>query len=224
MKNIFKYTFLFCLLSTFACKKKDSISNHTISGQVYNLCTDSGIGNITVYIRENGGRIAQTVSSVNGNFTLSNVSVHSNSDYKYEIYIPSVNGSGTGPEIGIDGFDLTLDKSKIGQSIVCNVVPHLKMWNLYFPVGTSLTVSDTFTLMLQQNIFRKNNSSGKNVIAVCNSPAIAPPDTNYIGGINDYPMGWWYSTLDKTKSGTHIITKDSFYVGYGAIKTDTIPW
>jgi hypothetical protein len=224
MTNILKYTFLFCLLTTFACKKKDTVSNHTVSGQVYNLCTDSGMANITVYVRENGGVIAQTISSANGNFVLNNMPVHSNTDYKYEVYIPSVNGAGTGPEIGIDGFYLILDKTKMEPSVVCNVVPHLKAWNLYFPFGTTLTVADTFTLVLQQNVFHKNNSSGKNVITVCNSPTIVPPSSNYIGSINDYPMGWWYSTLGKIKNGTHTITTDSFYVGYGVIKTDTIPW
>jgi len=37
-------------------------------------------------------------------------------------------------------------------------------------------------------------------------------------------MGWWHTMLDKTVNGSHILQKDSFYIGYGGTVTDTIPW
>jgi len=61
-----------------SCKKdKDEVSSQTIHGQVYNLCTDSGMANITVYLQQNGSNIAQTNSGANGNFSFSNVQIHS---------------------------------------------------------------------------------------------------------------------------------------------------
>ena len=51
-----------------------------------------------------------------------------------------------------------------------------------------------------------------------------PPPSNFIDNIGNHCMGWWHTTLDKTKNGIHTIKTDSFYVGWGATVTDTIPW
>lgn len=208
-----------------SCKKdaaNDTITTQTIHGQVYNLCTDSGLLNCTVFLQQNGSTIAQMNSGATGNFTFSNVQIHSSKDYSYELTIPSISGIGGGG--GINGNNITIDKSKIGQTQVLYVEPSFNNWMLYFPAHSNITISDTFILTLQQNIYRTNVPNGTYQIVAGNSPTYPLNSSNFIGNVGPYWMGWWQATLNRTVNGTHIIKKDSFYLGWNVNVTDTIPW
>jgi len=119
---------------------------------------------------------------------------------------------------------MSIIKSNINQNQMLEVVPRIQNMYLYFPANTALTINDTFTLVLQQNIFHKNVPNGVYQIVAGDSPTYPPPHNNFIGSIGSYPMGRWKVILDKTKNGVHIIKTDSFYVSWGATVTDTIPW
>lgn len=46
----------------------------------------------------------------------------------------------------------------------------------------------------------------------------------YENGAGNYPMGKYIIDIDKWISGVHTTSKDSIYLGWGAIKTHTINW
>jgi len=222
-----------------SCKKdsssNDTVTTQTIHGQVYNLCTDSGLANCTVFLNINnstgGGSTLQTISGANGMFSFANVQIHSNSDYTYDLEVQDNTAGGYQPDI--DGNDVGIDKSKISQTWMIPVIPIADYWRLYFPSSiTSAIYSDTFTLVLQQNILHKNVPSinYSMTLAVCPCPTPTPTawaPINNIGNISGYWMGMWYSTLNKTHNGVHTITRDSFYIPWVPPHlsiADTIPW
>ena len=224
MKKILKILFVFLLVFTISCKKDsdtDKVTTQTIHWQVYNLCTDSGMTNIAVSLQENGNTIGQIISGTNGSFSFNNIQIHSSNSYTYQLYIPSESGIGGGG--GIDAGYYTADKDKLNSPLILDVIPHSNQIILYYPANTHLSLNDTFILSVQQNIYHKNIPNGNFKVIAGNCPNY-PPSTNFIGNIDNYWMGWWQVTLDKTKNGVHIIKTDSFYIGYKATVTDTIPW
>jgi len=160
-KKIIALLFVVVVVFLGACKKdSDTITSQTIHGQVYNLCNDSGMANITVYLQQNGNNIAQLNSDANGNFSFSNVQVHSSNDYTYGFYIPSKSGI-AGVGVGFDGVSVDIVKSSINSPFILSVVPHTKDWYLYFPASISPSIyNDTFTLVIQQNTYHKNMPNG----------------------------------------------------------------
>jgi hypothetical protein len=222
MKHFVLYFLI--LFSVYSCKK-DTITNYSVNGQVYNLSTDSGITNVTVFLNmysSSGNSSLSTTSGANGNFSFNNVPVHSNSDYTYSLNIPSNSAGGYKP--AIDGSTINIDKSKINQKQILNVVPRTASWKLHFPAGTHIAITDTFKLTIQQNIVHANLPSWNYKLIEGDCPTYPPPTSNYIDNVGSYWMGRWYSRLDRTQNGLHIIKTDSFYIGWGAYQTDTIPW
>ncbi|MBS1646443.1 MAG: hypothetical protein JST67_03780 [Bacteroidetes bacterium] len=171
-----KYVLLVIVLLLYvACKKNggDSISTHTIHGQVYNLCTDSGMANITVYLKENGNTIAQMNSGTGGSFSFSNVQIHSNDEYVYELYIDSKSGIG---DVGFQGDDEEIIKTGIDNPFTLYVVPCTLNWQIYFPASISASIyNDTFTLIVQQKIYAKNVPNGVNTLTMAIGPHTPPP-------------------------------------------------
>lgn len=213
-----------------SCKKdaaNDTITTQTIHGQVYNLCTDSGLVNCTVFLNINnsasGGSTLQTVSGTNGMFSFANVQIHSSSDYTYDLEVQD-NPLACCGKPGIDGAGVGINKSNLTQTYVLNVTPHFNSWNLYFP-NTLFTASDTFVMTYQQNTYHKNVTGAyTNWQLVDNCPCPITTPTHKSAGFDNYWMGWWQVTYNKTTNGVHTIKTDSFYVGWGATVIDTIPW
>lgn len=217
--------FLYLSLIFYACRRdpNDNVSKQTIYGKVYNLSTDSGLSNTKVYLDitgPNGSSSLSALSGVNGSFSFPDVQVHSSSDYSYALKVPS-NGAG-GYEPAINGTTLALDKSNLNQSQILYVIPRFKEWYLYFP-NTLFTSQDTFILTLTQNTIHKNLPS-YNYQSISNCPCPLSTPTNSLAALADYWTGWWQVTLDKTKNGIQTLNTDSFYLGWGATVTDTIPW
>ncbi|MBS1646442.1 MAG: hypothetical protein JST67_03775 [Bacteroidetes bacterium] len=222
------------ILLVFACKKNnsasssaDTVSSQNIHGQVYNLCTDSGLVNCTVYLQENGNTIAQMQSGVNGAFTFSNVSIHSSSDYNYTIQtIDNPDGGGLTPPI--DGGTAIISKENYAQIYTVNILAKFNQLYLYLPVKSRNTM-DTVVVTLQQNVFHKNVPGGNyNLIYNFTLPLPPPPLGYNTGELDDvsskYWMGWWNIKTDRIERGVHITKTDSIYIGWGAAVTDTIPW
>ncbi len=104
-------------------------------------------------------------------------------------------------------------------------MPHSGDMTLFFPANVNYTPNDTFILTIQQNILHKNVPSAIYSLTIAIGPySTPPPPINALGNIGSYWMGWWHTTLNKTKNGVHIIKTDSFYVGWWKAVTDTIPW
>ncbi len=177
-----------------------------------------------MFLKENGNTIGQLNSGANGNFTFSNVQIHSSSSYAYALQTIDNPDGGHG-EPPISGDAISLDKEDLNKIYKLQVVPLVLQWYLYFPSGTVLSTGDTILLTLRQKIFQKNFPSGNYLLTLCNSPTYTFVTTNnYIGDLSFEWMGWWYSTLSKTKNGVHSLKTDSFYVGWNVNVTDTIPW
>ena len=175
MKNIVKCLLVLFILFATCCKKdKDTVTTATIHGQVYNMCTDSGLVNCTVFLNQNGSTIAQMQSGAGGNVTFSNVQIHSSSSYTYDLEVQSNTAGGYKPDI--DGNVVGIDKSKISQTLAIDVLPIADYWRLYFPSSiTTAIYSDTFTLVIQQNIFHKNMPNGNYKITELICPCTPPP-------------------------------------------------
>jgi hypothetical protein len=221
MKSVLHFIFICLLFFAFGCKKDtDIISTETIHGQVYNICNDSGLANIPVYLQENGSNIAQTVSGVNGNFSFTNVKVHSAGAYSYAIYIywhgaasPAIDGA----SVPVPNFPTTLN-------YVVKVMPRLYDWRIYCP-NTTFLPTDTFSVVFQQNILHNNLSNpNNNIWTVSETCPCTYGATNYLGSLSNFPAGMWQVTLRRTKNGVHTLQTDSFYVGWGATQTDTLFW
>lgn len=220
------------LVFTISCKKDkdtDLVTTQTIHGQVYNLCTDSGLENVTVNLNINnsgGSSSLNTISNSNGDFSFSNVQINSNSKYTYNLEVASVSGIG-GASYAINGANIEIDKESLNQFFSLKVAPHANNWRLYLPASiTAAIYNDTFTLTLQQKTLHKNDPSITTyslteVIAPCPPP---PAPINFIDNMGNYWMGWWETKLDKTSNGIHTIKIDSFYVGWSTVGVDTLPW
>lgn len=198
-----------------SCKKKDIITTQIIHGQIFNLSTDSGLANVTIYFEENNNLIARTISGANGMFSLPNVQIHSSGDYAYNFVIPEIEG------IYADAFG-DIDKSTLNQPQIISIIGLFNTWSLYFP-NTLFTANDTFVLTLQQNTYHKTLATG-NWQSITNCPCSITAPTHSLSGLSFWAMGWWQVTYNKTTNGVHTIKTDSFYVGWKANITDTIPW
>lgn len=218
------------LLIGLSCKKdkKDETTTTTINGRVLNLCTNQTMANIAIsFISKgpSGSSSVQTYSDSNGNFTFSNVQINFSDDYKYSVYIESKSGIGSGPEVGFDGVEVYVDKSDLGHYFNLGVAPHFKLWYFYFPTGTNISPSDTITLTIEQKVMKANRPSSIYQLPLLDSPTYpATISNNSLGHIGNYWMGWWHSTLERTKNGVHIVKTDSFYIDWGETRADTIPY
>ena len=222
----FKFVFLIFLLLSASCKKEqDMVTTQALHGQVYNMCTDSGLVNCTVFLKLNGSNIAQMQSGASGNFTFNNVQIHSSSSYTYALAtIDNPDGGGGLPPIW--GASVAIEKGNSNRPYILQVIPETLQWYLYFPSGVSVVSTDTIFLSLQQKVFHKNLPNGVYVSSLYNCPTytFSGIHNNYISDESFSWMGWWFSTLIKTKNGITTNKTDSFYVPWNASSTDTIPW
>ena len=219
MKTTLYFLFIWFLVFAFGCKKDaDVISTQTIHGQVFNVCTDSGLANIPVYLQENGINIAQTVSGANGNFSFINAKTHSSGDYNYALYVYSHGAASP----AIDGASVPVMNFATTLNYVVKVRTRLYSGSTYFR-NTTFLQTDTFSYVLQQTIFHKNVPYDDSWQVSQSSPCNYCP-TNYMGNISNFPSGMWRVTLYRTKNGVHTTQTDSFYVGWGVTRVDTLLW
>ncbi|MEO8761085.1 MAG: hypothetical protein ABI448_09350 [Bacteroidia bacterium] len=184
-----------------SCKKDDVVSSQTIRGRVYNLCNDSAMTGVFVYVFENNNVTAQGVSDATGSFLISNVQIHSNSHYVYTL-----------------SSAITIDKNNPSAFHTLGFVQTGSL-SLHLPKRALLT--DTFQLTMQQNVYHKNYPSGNYIVNISGPPTNQSGD---IGNGNELVIGWWHLTTDRIKNGVHIVKADSFYLPYNNFYTDTIPW
>ncbi len=226
MKKLYYLSFILLILFLAnSCRKEDdTVSTQTISGMVYNQCTDSGLANVQVFLKINKDnspfQSLETTSGINGTFSFSNVDIHSNSKFTYAIYIPSKSGIGGG-ETGFNGTTLSFNNNESSIFFKTRVTPKFLLINVSTIYSNSVSnLNDSIVLIFSQKTFHKNivdlpyTFGGGTYGIIGNS--------NYSQG--NYPMGLYNIAIDKWKNGIHTNTQDSIYLGWGATKPYTVNW
>ncbi len=216
-------TIIACLFIFACCKKdKDQIILHDIKGMVYNNCTDSGLANVTVYLKDGKGLNLSTVSDAVGNFIFRGVDIHSSSQYNYNIYIPSKSGIGasTFEYCGFVGTTLSFNYDEADMFFKPRVTP--KFLQLSVIYQGSCNVNDTINPLFTQEIYHKNVSSSPFQFYMGTNGSL-PNATLYN---YNYPMGKYKIKITRFNSVTSEYTTsyDSIYLEWGANKTYTINW
>ena len=202
-------------------KDKDHITQHDIKGMVYNNCTDSGLANVTVYLKDGQGLDVNTVSDGGGNFVFPGVSIHDNSKYTYSIYIPSKSGDNatTFEYCRFIGASLSFNHDEADMNFKPRVEPGCLLYTIYTNPTPITNSSDSVIYTAYQNTLHKNNSIATYTWGGGGQGTGVSWD-NYGG----YPMGKQVFQIDIWRSGVHTTKKDSIYLTWGANKTYTINW
>jgi hypothetical protein len=229
MGNFKIIAYICLLLLLFSCKKDekdDTLNKQTLNGMVYNNCTDSGLAGIKVYFEtfKDNSKISsyETMSGVNGNFSFTDVDIHSNSKYTYAIYIPSISGIGANkPELTrFDGTTMYFSRDEASTFFKPRITPGF--YNLCFVIkpNTYINYPDSVNCKFQQNIFHNNVSTLPYKLEITQFYL----QNGYVYCFANYPMGLWHLTIDKWKTNVLSTINDSIYIGYTDTKTYTINW
>ena len=223
-------------LIVFSCKKqaelsgealdRDSIIYKDIKGKVYNLCTDSGLAGIKVYLEIYDRKGLHTkynqISGINGEYIFENVELHTNPEYNYSLYIPSKSGFSAKDResCGIKGGSLSFDLEDTETLLQTNVIPSFIYMNIYFVRDATGPETDTVRVHFEQNTYHKN---------VPDFPHAFGGDTYgsrkyFKGGVGNYPMGLYDVTIDTWKGGLHERKYDKLYIPYGDTAAYVVHW
>ncbi|MCC7534140.1 MAG: hypothetical protein IT246_09385 [Bacteroidia bacterium] len=217
-------TIIACLFIFACCKKdKDQIILHDIKGMVYNNCTDSGLANVTVYLKDGKGLNLSTVSDAVGNFIFKGVDIHSSSQYNYNIYIPSKSGTNatTFEYCGFVGTTLSFNYDEADMFFKPRVMPRYLSLNLFCNKSPITDSNDSIMFFFTNSTLHKNMPDYPYRFG---GGGFYGTNSYNIGNIGNYPMGKYIIDIDKWVSGVHTYTKDSIYLEWGANKTYTINW
>jgi len=180
----------------------------------YNNCTDSGLAGVKVYLHILQDQAIvekfETISGDGGNFIFSNASIHNDEKFTYAIYIPSKSGTNAteASQVRFDGTTIYFTKSEFYIFLKPRVTPGFLLYTIYY-LTTPTNTDDSILVYYEQKKFHKN-----------------VPDLPYKLGwggygnydkqsdfYGDYPMGEYFVTIIKYKSGTHTINYDTIYLG-----------
>jgi len=206
----------------------DILEKKDVKGMVYNLCTDGGLGGITVYLEiyKEKDLIFKTsqVSDEQGFFTFPQVGLHSSSLFKHSLYIPSKSGIGAKNKetCGIMGGSLAFSVLDADKLLQPRVIPSFIYIAFYFPRQQVTTGSDSIIARFAQNTYHKNvpdypYTFGDGSIGTQNG---------YTGhtSVGNYPMGLYHIVVDKWVSGVHTQWKDSLFTNYGDTAAYVVHW
>jgi len=150
---------VFMLVSCKKDKENDIVTKQTLKGMVFNKCTDSGLANVTVYLKtykdEKGIASRETVSDAAGNFSFENTEIHSSSKYSYAIHIPSKSGDGaTTPEYaGFNGTTMHFTGKEVNMNTFLKPRVTPKALKLCFVVEPTVFINYPDSLYnIQQNM------------------------------------------------------------------------
>jgi hypothetical protein len=221
MKKLIIFLIGVMFLCTYCKREKDTITTHNLKGIVFNNCTDSGLANVTVYLR-NGNKILQsTVSETNGNFRFNNAEIHSSSKYNYNVFIESKSGTNATKfeDCGFTGTTIYFKHNEADAFFKPRVTPRFLLFVIYCNKIPVTNVNDSVIYYCTNYTFHKN-----------------VPDYPYrwggggygLGVYTDnnggYPMGKYIIDINYWKTGIKTIKNDSIYLNWGANTTYTINW
>ncbi|MBC7413246.1 MAG: carboxypeptidase regulatory-like domain-containing protein [Bacteroidia bacterium] len=208
-----------CAIVIAGCiKEKDKIEYHSIKGNVYNLCTDSGLANIKVYLLTSNTATIETISDSKGNYIFENVPIHSLSKYKYAVSIPGKSGAGT-KETAFEGATIYFNKTETDTFFVLKVIPSYTSLYINFITNDAI-LGDTIFATLRNYTFHKN------------VPHLPYPYTmgsnaqfkNISDHHADAPMGKYNIEYKIKKIGIVTLRYDSLYIGMNEEKKIVVNW
>lgn len=221
MKKLITIFFLL-VFAFFACKRdKDIVTKQDLKGNVFNNCTDSGLANVTVYLRNGSKILRTTVSEVSGNFNFNNVEIHSSSKYNYNIYIESKSGTNATKfeDCGFTGTTIFFKYNEADAFFKPRVTPHFLLFAIYCNKTPITNMNDSIIYYCTNYTFHEN---------VIDDPykwgGAGYGLGVYNNNISGYPMGKYIIDVNCWKSGIKTTKKDSIYLGWGANTSYTLNW
>jgi hypothetical protein len=232
---------IFILLTIFnwsACRKEgpiinpneklteDSLIYRDVKGMVYNVCTDSGIAGIKVYLnvmfKNKLFKKYETLSGRNGEYMFPEAELHSDRNFEYSIYIPSKSGdlAKDFETCGIRGTNMIFNLAESDIFMKPRVVPKFIFLAMYF-IGQHIDPADSVVARFEQPVYHRNvpDYPYKFGGGVKGSPNYYPRRP-----IGNYPMGLYNIVVDKWVGGVHTQWKDSLYTHYGDSAQYIVHW
>jgi hypothetical protein len=216
---------MFYFVILIGCKKepppvpvKDYIIPKDVRGMVFNTCTDSGLSGIKVYLkmyhRKKLLREYSTISGLSGNFTFTNIEMHSSPEYEQTIYIPSKSGDHAKDfeTCGIRGTSMWFTFGESDIFLKPPVVPKFIYFAFYFPRQQTTVASDSIIASCEQRTYHNNVPDYPYKFG---AGAIGIEGGTYPKRIGNYPMGLYHIKVDKWVNGVHTQWFDSVYAQYG---------
>lgn len=225
MKRLFLILVAGTLLQ-FSCREKDRITLHTVTGQVYNNCTDSGLAGTTVTLKTYKDKSLvkneQTVTGSDGGFVFSNVEIHSLNSYHYFAYIPGKSGDGgPGPEYAsFSGASMEFSKDEADRFLQLRVTPGFyRIFSVFTNTGGG-TDQDSVKLKYEQRRFHQNVPDMPYYYYTGSSGNIA----NDNSAMGNYPMGLYHIIKVTKRNGVITTSSDSLYIGSAGTVTYSVIW
>jgi hypothetical protein len=220
------------LIVNVSCKKKnndvaDEKIIDTIKGKVINVCTDSGAASVKVFLRtyQDGKviHVQDTFSDTNGSFEFRNVTIHTDRDFYYSLFIPGKSGGvSSNPalsEVRFDGDNTTFYGDSFSEQKKLFVTPGFALFRVYF-INEDAKNEDTLRVTFTQNTFHKNVSSFPYQFKT-GAQGADPNQEDYLWY---YPMGKYEVTIKKQTKGLFIEETDTIYLPFGASRNYTVFW
>lgn len=228
MKNLFILIILIVItLVNFSCKR-EKIIYQTIKGEVFNLCNDSTVANVPVYLMGGKNDIAfkiKTYSNTGGTFEFKNVELRES--YSYALYIPT----------SLDTIDMYHQHVEflgggctkyftINEAYNYHIlkVDPFSLWGITFKCNScnSITSPDSLSVYLWQPIVKKNMPDAPYFVRIKTTPSYNPFYNDFKTG--RLRMGKWMIEIHKYKGGAYTFLKDSIYLPYWGQNTYIINW
>lgn len=214
------------LIVTVSCHK-EKVEILTIQGEVFNLCTDSLLPNVPVYLMGGKNNVQiklKTYTNSSGTFEFRNVEIRGS--FSYALYIPTsldtinmyhqpVEFLGGGCTKYFDIKDasqyhiLKVDPFSLGITYKCNFCDYI------------IPPSDSIYAYLYQPVFKKNSPYGVYFSSIVTSRQYPFYNNHQSGSLR---MGKWILEIHKYKGGNYTYVKDSIYLPYWSRKTYTLNW
>lgn len=204
-----------------SCKKEERVLQ-TIRGEVYNLCTDSTMAGIPVYLAggTNGVQFKlKTYTDKNGQFKFENVELRST--YEYAIYVPTeyspIDIYHNPAEFYGQGDIVYFLMKQINSStyIPLKVEPQFNSLKIILP---KISSPDSCYIRFYQPVFHKNKPEYPWQLVYRSN--YYWPDTTH----DAQRMGLWKIDLYKYKNGILSYSRDSIYLFYKGNATYTLTW
>ncbi len=220
--------FLICLsfVLIVACRKDKVTKNITVNGTVVDIFTNTPVEGVKVvfssYFAKSGHYISfkkkysytsnEATTDANGNFSINDIEIHSNEDFEYSLK------TGDPYVRRVFPYPVPRNPYKLLSNIAgYHYIPTMTSIDyLHFQMTSSTTVTypDTITLTYKPKSVLDTIFFGAHI-----STTSALKKGFYHKGL---PTGWWLITINKTKNAVNTITKDSFFLKYGAQRDYTI--
>jgi len=231
MKYIKILALLFSILLSSSCRKDKVSKNKTIQGSVINLYTGTPVAGLKVRLKSVLDRtigsffniskgkysvtLTETLTDANGNFSFTDIEIHSNPDYSYSLFTYSGYTSQTNGAPYNDD-EKSIDKGNLGANIILEVKPTISSLNIQMIPAFNIIYPDSINIKCQPKYPIEPNTYSNRTLT-----STILKSGNPILVLRYDPMGWWYIYINKTKNSVNTVTKDSIYLDFASTTTYT---